>query len=148
MSDDSGFFIDALNGEPGIKARRWNGSQMTDEQMITYCIDQLKDVPDGKRTALFRSVIALGFIINKQASEIEFYEGSLEGRILVEADSLRVKGFPFESVFVVTEGGNDILLGKFFYMSDNERKNYHFETHRQKAMKKAMDRICKTIENK
>src|ERR1041385_8892272 len=32
--DDGGFEIEVLNGEPGLKSKRWIGREMTDEEII------------------------------------------------------------------------------------------------------------------
>src|SRR3989339_982306 len=48
LGDDTGLEIDALGGEPGIKVRRWKGYNMTDEEIITYALERLKNVPEDK----------------------------------------------------------------------------------------------------
>ena len=34
IADDGGFEIDFLNGEPGVKSRRWLGYEATDEEIF------------------------------------------------------------------------------------------------------------------
>ena len=56
FGDDAGLEIDALGGEPGVQARRWNGvfpEDVADQIWLDYLLDRLKDVPPGKRTAAF-----------------------------------------------------------------------------------------------
>ena len=60
MADDTGVEIDALGGKPGIHVRRWKGYRMEDEEIIEYCINQMKDVKDGRRGAQFRTVLTIG----------------------------------------------------------------------------------------
>ncbi len=64
LGDDSGLEIDALNGEPGIKARRWAGffdDSVSDEEWLTYLLKRMKGIPFKKRTAKFRAAWAIVF---------------------------------------------------------------------------------------
>jgi len=56
FGDDAGLEIDALGGEPGVQARRWNGvfpEDVDDQTWLDYLLDRLKDVPRWKRGAAF-----------------------------------------------------------------------------------------------
>jgi XTP/dITP diphosphohydrolase len=58
FADDAGLEIEALNGEPGLQARRWGGlfpDQVDDRTWLDYLLERMKDVPEGKRTARFSS---------------------------------------------------------------------------------------------
>ena len=57
IADDSGLAIDALDGAPGILSARWSGGG--DKENIKKVLDEIKDVPDSKRSAKFVAVIAL-----------------------------------------------------------------------------------------
>ncbi|MFS8541448.1 MAG: non-canonical purine NTP pyrophosphatase, partial [Tissierellales bacterium] len=59
MADDTGLFVDYLNGEPGIKSARYSGPDATDEKNIQKLLKALEGVPMDKRTATFKTVIAL-----------------------------------------------------------------------------------------
>jgi XTP/dITP diphosphohydrolase len=56
FADDAGLEIDALGGEPGVRARRWNGifpDDVDDQTWLDYLLFRMKGVPPGKRTAAF-----------------------------------------------------------------------------------------------
>lgn len=50
LADDTGLEIDALGGKPGIHVRRWKDGQtrMSDEEIIEYCLDQMKNVEEDQ----------------------------------------------------------------------------------------------------
>lgn len=62
FADDAGLEIDALNGEPGVQTRRWNGrfpNDVDDEIWLDYLLSRLDGVPLSRRTAKFVSGWAL-----------------------------------------------------------------------------------------
>ncbi|MDX1765566.1 MAG: non-canonical purine NTP pyrophosphatase [Candidatus Saccharimonadales bacterium] len=124
--DDSGLSIDALNGEPGVKSRRWKDGQteMTDQEAVEYLQERMKDVPQGQRSARFTSVIAYG----KKDQRPSIVSGEVRGIILVEPRMHYVTpGYPYRAFFYVD--GEDAML------SDLE-KNPEWDTHRDLAIKK------------
>ena len=98
LADDSGIEIDALNGEPGVKSRRWKGYPMTDQELIDYTLERLKNVPAEKRTCKFVTVLALV----RPNKKVEFGFGSLAG-IITEKQMIPIQnGYPFRSIFYVS----------------------------------------------
>lgn len=59
MADDTGLFVDYLNGEPGINSARYSGEEGNDEKNIEKLLGKLEGVPMEKRRATFKTVIAL-----------------------------------------------------------------------------------------
>jgi non-canonical purine NTP pyrophosphatase (RdgB/HAM1 family) len=56
FADDAGLEIDALGGQPGVQARRWNGvfsDDVDDQSWLDYLLKRMKNVPVGERTAAF-----------------------------------------------------------------------------------------------
>lgn len=56
FGDDAGLEIDALDGEPGVQARRWNGmfdENVDDQTWLDYLLQRMASVPPGARTAAF-----------------------------------------------------------------------------------------------
>ena len=42
MADDSGIFIDALQGRPGVHSARWAGDEATTEDTMRFTLKQLE----------------------------------------------------------------------------------------------------------
>lgn len=59
LADDSGLMVDALGGEPGVYSARYAGVHGDDAANNRKMIENLKDVPEGKRGAQFVCAIAL-----------------------------------------------------------------------------------------
>jgi len=56
LGDDAGLEIDALGGEPGVQARRWNGrfaDDVADEVWRDYLLERMRGVPLAERTARY-----------------------------------------------------------------------------------------------
>jgi XTP/dITP diphosphohydrolase len=137
MADDTGVEIDALNGEPGIHVRRWQDgkTRLTDQQVINYCLKRMQGIPPAKRTAKFRTVVALGV----PEKEIELFDGILAGTIVEKPGRLRYEGFPFETLFYIPEWGK--LLGEVHDLPIEEKIKQKLFTHRERAVLKALPRI-------
>jgi len=59
LSDDSGLMIDALDGEPGVKSRRWSGQYASDQELVDILLKKLDNVSEEDSTAKFVSSIAI-----------------------------------------------------------------------------------------
>lgn len=140
MSDDTGAEIAGLNGEPGIYVRRWRDHEthMTDQEIISYCLERMQGLSGDDRKAHMRSVIALA----EPGKPIQLFDGVMLGRITETAAPLKMEGFPFESIFYCTE--YDMLLGDMHQLPDEEK--IKFLTHREKAVQKTLTYL-KTIFN-
>lgn len=148
MADDTGLEIDALGGEPGVKARRWKDevTHMSDEEIIEYCLDRMEQVSPEARGAEFRTVIAIQFPIGAHGSgeaEIEYFDGRLRGLIVKEPSDQRYEGLPFDSIFYIPEW--EMLLGEARRVPDNEKEKYF--THGNIAVDKALERILEFLTN-
>ena len=139
MTDDTGVEIDALNGEPGIHVRRWKGYPMTDEDIIQYCLERLRHVPPDKRGAQFRTVIALG----QSNQPPQLFVGTLKGAIVQQPIKLRIKGFPFESVFYIPQ--YQLMLGDLHQLSPSEKSQRNLLSHREKAIQAALPTLLKWL---
>lgn len=63
IADDSGLMVDALGGRPGVYSARYAGEGASDEEKIEKLMIELKDTPDGQRTAHFVCAICCYFLM-------------------------------------------------------------------------------------
>lgn len=130
IADDTGVEIDALGGEPGIKVKRWKGYKTTDEEIIQYCLERMKDVPVGERGAQFRTVLA----VVAHYSQVTYFDGILRGEILLEPLPARREGMPFWPIFFIPQ--LNMTLGQF-HDQPIEFQVAH-PTHRELAILKVL----------
>jgi len=93
IADDSGLCVDFLNGDPGIFSARWAGVHGNDQANLEKVLDQLKDVPDHKRTAHFKCVASLVMPDGRE----QVAEGRFEGHILHAP--VGENGFGYDPIF-------------------------------------------------
>ena len=127
ISDDSGLLTDALDGRPGVLSARFSGENSDDNKNIEKLLFELRDVPDDKRTARFKSVV---YFVYDDNTEI-YAEGSCEGVILHEKRGNN--GFGYDPVFYVKE------FEKTFAELTNEEKNSI--SHRGRAIMALKSRL-------
>lgn len=96
IADDSGLCVAALNEMPGVLSARWSGRPKSDERNNTLLLDQLQDVPDERRGAVFRCVIA--FVHGPGAQDQLTVDGEMPGRVIREMRG--DGGFGYDSLFV------------------------------------------------
>lgn len=99
LADDSGLEVDALNGEPGVRSARYAGEGASDRDLVAVILDRMKGVPQKKRTARFRCVIAVAW----PSGRVELVEGVREGVISTEPRG--ENGFGYDPVFYLPERG-------------------------------------------
>lgn len=107
FADDSGICVDALDGAPGVYSARYapEGPKACNAKLL----ENMKNVPDGKRSAHFACCIAY------VDGEREFtVEGRCEGYILRAEDG--EKGFGYDPLFYSAD------LGKSFGQATMEEK--------------------------
>jgi XTP/dITP diphosphohydrolase len=101
LADDGGIEIDALNGEPGMYAKRWAGENATDEQIIAHTLKRMDGIPLEKRTARF---VVYQVLIFYDAREV-VVTGTTEGAITEKATKNRYPGLPYGALLLVTRFG-------------------------------------------
>ena len=78
IADDSGLEVDALDGRPGVRSARFAGEDASDPENNALLLEMLRDVTRERRTARFRSVVA---VVAPDGSQLHD-DGVAEGVIL------------------------------------------------------------------
>jgi len=100
LADDSGLEVDALNGDPGVYSARYGLPEAkTSEDRYNLLLRNLEAVPDHKRTARFRCVIALAV----PDADMIVASGACEGVIIHQPRG--ANGFGYDPVFFMPEQG-------------------------------------------
>lgn len=124
LADDTGLFVKALNGEPGVHSARY-ASEHDDKKNREKLLNNLKDKED--RSAYFKTEIIL---IDEDKNIIPI-EGVCPGKISLEERG--DNGFGYDSIFI--PDGFD----KTFAEMSHEEKNQI--SHRSRALKNLRDKI-------
>ncbi len=134
ISDDGGLMIDALDGQPGVKSRRWPGYEATDKELIQYALDKMKHIPDENRTAQLITCVCLYL---PHMKEYFCEQEGIEGMITREASTWDTNGYPYRALFVVKK------YNKFY--DDLTEEEHHHINHRLKALRKLKKHIKEKI---
>lgn len=101
FADDTGLFVDVLNGEPGVRTARFASDECDAQANMKLLLELLQGVDGPARTARFRTVIALAF---PDGRPVQTFSGSVEGHIAEEIDT-GGRGFGYDPVFIAAESG-------------------------------------------
>jgi XTP/dITP diphosphohydrolase len=103
LADDSGLEVDALGGAPGVWSARYAGPGAGDAANNTKLLAALDGVPPARRTARFRSVLALADVAGPLGDAVITADGACEGTVL---DAPRgTGGFGYDPLFFCPELG-------------------------------------------
>ncbi len=129
VADDSGLFVAALGGRPGVHTARFAGSNATHDENIDRLLAELTRHPDpAERRAEFRTVIVAAWPDGREL----VVEGRVPGTITVERRG--DDGFGYDPVFVPDEGE-----GLTFAQMSLEAKNRI--SHRARAITALLARL-------
>ncbi len=95
LADDTGLFIHALRGRPGVYSARFAGPGCTFQDNNTKVLRLMKKVTGKKRRASFRCVAALA----KPSGRVVTVEGRIDGFISTETRGEH--GFGYDPIFFV-----------------------------------------------
>ena len=90
FADDTGLFVEALDGAPGVHTARYAGEHATNDDNVDLLLKNL----EGKenRRAYFKTIVSL--IINGKLFQ---FEGRIDGEIT--SKRIGTKGFGYDPVF-------------------------------------------------
>ena len=95
-ADDSGLVVEALDGEPGVYSARYAGENCSYSDNVLKLLNKMEDIPTNKRTAYFKTAIAL---VGENMELVS--EGIVEGIITTKPKG--VGGFGYDPVFYVLD---------------------------------------------
>lgn len=133
MADDTGLFINALDGKPGIHAARWAGDVSTDE-ITEYTLRQLEGKTD--RSATFKTIVCL---LSPEGEVFEF-EGVVNGYLAESPKTKPQPKMPYSPLFYPE--GSDKVWAEMTIEEENEI------SHRGKAFKQVVAFLQKQTKDK
>ena len=128
VADDSGLFVDALGGAPGVRSARYASG--SDADRVRVLLQAMDRVPDGEREAAFRCVLALA----SPDGEMRTVEGACPGTILRAPRG--TGGFGYDPVFLLPELGRTMAE-----LSLDEKSRV---SHRARALN-ALERLLRDL---
>lgn len=103
IADDSGLCVDALDGGPGVRTKRFAPDDLAaqhgrDKANNLFLLQRMQGVPEPQRGARYRCALA------HESGEASFVvEGEVEGRIATEPRG--TSGFGYDPLFIVPAYG-------------------------------------------
>ena len=130
LADDTGLFVDALNGTPGVYAARYAG------ESCSYLDNRLKMLREMKgqkmRSARFKTSVAL---VDDKGNLLHTTEGIVEGEITEK--EIGDKGFGHDNIFFSIEAGKTF--------GEMQGKEKHAISHRGRAFRQMLPYIAELI---
>ena len=126
LADDSGLCVDALGGAPGVYSARYGGLE-SEKERTALLLENMKDVPEDKRTAHFVCTIHFIYADGREIA----VEGRVDGKIAFEP--IGENGFGYDPVFLYN--------GVSFASVSQEEKNR--VSHRANALKALLGKLEK-----
>lgn len=135
IADDSGLEVDALDGRPGVRTRRYAGPDATDEDNNAKLLAELDGLPPERRGARYVCVLALALPDSGARAgatgsvPIRTVRGTSRGRIATEPRGSG--GFGYDPIF---EPDGEAPGGRTFGLWSAAEK--HAVSHRGRAARR------------
>lgn len=138
LADDSGLEVDALDGGPGVRTRRYAGPTATDEENNAKLLLELGGRPPNQRGARYVCVLALALpedAGDRGGQPIRYARGTCRGRIATSPRG--TGGFGYDPIFEpLSEPPGGRTLGLW---SPTEK---HAISHRARAARRMAPRLA------
>ncbi|OIJ10322.1 non-canonical purine NTP pyrophosphatase [Anaerobacillus arseniciselenatis] len=121
LADDSGLIVDALDGRPGVYSARYAGMNKDDQANLNKVLDELKNVPESKRSARFHCSLALALPGKKTV----VVDGTCDG--VITQEPIGDNGFGYDPIMFIP------ALDKTMAQLSKQEKNEI--SHRANALK-------------
>jgi len=132
MADDTGLFIDALDGKPGARAATWAGLTADSKEIMEYTLQQLRGC--ANRRATFETVVA---VVAPDGNEYCF-TGHVRGIILEAPRTPPQPKMPYSPIFV--PDGKDKVWSQMSLEQENAI------SHRGQAFRQARSLLEKFVD--
>ncbi|MBM3495602.1 MAG: RdgB/HAM1 family non-canonical purine NTP pyrophosphatase [Armatimonadetes bacterium] len=132
IADDAGFEVDALNGEPGLRSRRFMGEDTPFDRKMQHILDLLADVPYDRRGCRFRAAVAIAV----PGRPTVICDGVCEG--VVAREMRGSYGFGYDPIFYVPSLG--------LHMAELPPEAKHRISHRGIALACAKRRLAELLD--
>ena len=119
IADDTGLFVEALGGAPGVRSARYSGSSGDDKANRRHLLDSLKGLPQPW-DAYFECVI----VLVDNHGEMHNFVGHIDGHIVSHEKG--IEGFGYDSLFIPRG-----FTTTFAMMSPNQKNSI---SHRTRAI--------------
>jgi len=133
LADDSGLEVDALDGAPGVRTRRYAGPSATDEDNNRKLLSALEGVPAEGRGARYVCVLAIaipgGDVSDPARLRVRTVRGTSRGRIALAPRG--TAGFGYDPIF---EPAGEPPGGRTFGQWSADEKNA--VSHRGRAARR------------
>ena len=137
IADDGGLEIEVLNGEPGVKSRRWLGHEASDKELVEHMMKVSKNLPANNRKASF--VVSISFALPN--GKVWSTSGKVEGIIAEKPHLKLLEGYPYRSFFYLPK------IGRYYHENELSKDEQKLYNHRYKAIQKLKPIIQHVILN-
>ena len=130
LADDSGLEVEALDGAPGVRTRRYAGPAATDADNNAKLLGALDGLPPARRSARYVCVLALALPAQvgvRGGLPVVLRRGTCRGRIATEPRG--TNGFGYDPIF---EPASEPPGGRTLGLWSSEEK--HRISHRARAV--------------
>lgn len=129
LADDSGLWVNALNGDPGIYSARWAGPQKDFAVAMARVESALRDKRATDFSAKFVCALSLAMPSrDKRISEMQTFEGEVNGTLVFPPRG--DQGFGYDPIFIAD--GETLTFGEM------EPHKKHAMSHRARAFAKLL----------
>lgn len=132
IADDTGLFVEALDGKPGVYSARFAGENCTYKDNRDKMLREMKG--KNNRKAQFRTVVAF----SSPNGIVTTAEGKVDGEITNK--EIGTGGFGYDAIFRAVETGKT-----FGEMSQQEKRKI---SHRGRAFRNILPRVMEIINKK
>ena len=136
LADDSGIIVNHLQGQLGLKTRRWGaGEKVSDQEWLDYFLNRMEEAED--RSAVF---VCSAVLVDAKGALLYSTIGETKGTLTRQPLAQLKSGIPLSSCFI-PESYNKVYAS----FTDDEKAVI---SHRGKAFSKVRDYLMDQCPNK